>query len=124
MATAKKAATRKAAATSAAAKNVVAKGVTATKTDRARAAKPKQKLIRDSFTMPKDEYAAIDLLKQRAARLNRLVKKSELLRAGIGALNAMSDVAFLAAVKVIPNLKTGRPKHSKAAAVPAPGTRR
>ena len=79
------------------------------------AAKPKHKLVRDSFTIPKSEHAVLDALKQRAARLTRPAKKSEILRAGIGALNAMPDKAFLAALGTIPSLKTGRPTKPKAA---------
>lgn len=70
--------------------------------------KPKQ--IRDSFTMPKTEYAVLDELKARAASLTQAVKKSELLRAGIKALAAMTDANFLLALKVVPTIKTGRPK--------------
>lgn len=70
----------------------------------------RQKLVRDSFTIPKAEYALIGELKLRAQRLARPAKKSELLRAGIGALNAMSDKAFLAAIGAVPSLKTGRPR--------------
>lgn len=114
MATAKKSSLRKPAAANVAAKKAVAKSAAPVESERVGAAKAKVKLIRDSFTMPKDEYAAIDALKQRALSLARTVKKSELLRAGIGALKAMSDVAFLAAVKAIPSLKTGRPKRAKA----------
>lgn len=73
--------------------------------------KPKKpKLVRDSFTMPKDEYAALDALKLRAAKLARPAKKSEVLRAGVKALTALSDAAFLAALEVVPAIKTGRPK--------------
>lgn len=74
------------------------------------AARPKAKLVRDSFTIPKSEYVVLEGLKIRAANLTRPVKKSELLRAGIAALKAMSDVAFLAALSDVPSLKTGRPK--------------
>ncbi len=81
------------------------------------APKPKNKLVRDSFTIPKAEYALLEALKVRAANLTRPVKKSELLRAGIGALNGMSDKAFLAAVNAVPSLKTGRPSGSRAATV-------
>ena len=74
-------------------------------------AKPaKAKLVRDSFTIPKDEYQALDALKARALGLEQHVKKSELLRAGIQALSAMPDKAFLKAVRAVPTLKTGRPK--------------
>ena len=67
------------------------------------------KLVRDSFTIPKEEYAVLANLKQRAGQLGSPAKKSELLRAGIKALAAMQDVAFLAALKVVPSIKTGRP---------------
>ena len=70
----------------------------------------KPKLVRDSFTMPKDEYQVIDALKRRALGLEKQVRKSELLRAGIQALAAMSDRAFLKAIGEVPTLKTGRPK--------------
>jgi hypothetical protein len=73
------------------------------------APKPKLKLVRDSFTMPKVEYAGIEVLKQRAAKLARPVKKSELLRAGVKLLNALDDKALLAAVNAVPTIKTGRP---------------
>jgi hypothetical protein len=71
--------------------------------------KVKTKLVRDSFTMPKVEYASIDLLKHRAVSLAQPIKKSELLRAGVKALSAMSDKAFLSALKAVPTIKTGRP---------------
>jgi hypothetical protein len=70
----------------------------------------KLKQIRDSFNMPKAEYAVLDELKARAATLTQPVKKSELLRAGIKALAAMSDSGFLTALKDVPTIKTGRPK--------------
>ena len=70
----------------------------------------KPKLVRDSFTMPKDEYQVIDALKARALGLEKHVRKSELLRAGVQALSAMNDRAFLKAIGAVPTLKTGRPK--------------
>jgi outer membrane biosynthesis protein TonB len=72
----------------------------------------KPKLVRDSFTIPKPEYAVLDELKQRAGKLAHPAKKSELLRAGIKALAAMSDAALLSALKVVPTIKTGRPAKS------------
>ncbi|OZA05593.1 MAG: hypothetical protein B7X95_05815 [Methylophilaceae bacterium 17-44-8] len=74
-------------------------------------AKPeKVKMERDSFTMPKDEYAAIGLLKNRLNTLGHPVKKSELLRAGIKLLAAMSDNTLKLTMEKIPVIKTGRPK--------------
>jgi hypothetical protein len=73
----------------------------------AKARKPK--LVRDSFTMPKAEYAVIDDLKARSARLGQPAKKSEVLRAGIKLLAGLTDAALLAALGQVPALKTGRP---------------
>ncbi|HYW58835.1 MAG TPA: hypothetical protein VE934_17930 [Polaromonas sp.] len=69
----------------------------------------KPKLVRDSFTIPKAEFVVLEELKQRAAKLARPVKKSELLRAGIKAIAAMQDAAFLTALNNVPAIKTGRP---------------
>ena len=116
---AKKAAVRKTAVKKAAAKPVTKTAVkTAVKTAKtAQAAKPtkvkKPKLVRDSFTIPKDEYVVIESLKVRAGKLGQAVKKSELLRAGIKALAAMSDIQYKAALSNVPTIKTGRPKGSK-----------
>ena len=74
----------------------------------------KPKMVRDSFTFPKAEYAVLDALKLRAAKLGSPAKKTELLRAGVKAIAAMQDDAFLAALKVVPSLKTGRPAKAKA----------
>ena len=71
----------------------------------------KPKLVRDSFTIPKAEYTVMDDLKQRATKLAFPIKKSELLRAGIKALAAMPDQAFLAALQAVPAIKTGRPSN-------------
>ena len=88
-----------------------------TATKPAQASKPskvkKPKLVRDSFTMPKDEYVVIDSLKLRGGKLGQAVKKSELLRAGIKALAAMSDIQFKAALSNVPTIKTGRPTRAK-----------
>lgn len=69
----------------------------------------KPKLVRDSFTIPKAEYAVLEELKQRAALLTRPIKKSELLRAGIKLLASLPDADFLTALAKVPTIKTGRP---------------
>lgn len=77
------------------------------------AAKDKKiKLVRDSISIPKDEYVVLAELKLRAGKLSVPVKKTELIRAGIKALAAMPNAAFLSAVRAVPNLKTGRPAKS------------
>lgn len=71
---------------------------------------PKLKMERDSFTMPKTEYAQLYVLKERLIKLGQPSKKSELLRAGIMQLTAMTDAALKAAMGKVPAIKTGRPK--------------
>ena len=82
--------------------------VSVSKSEKAR----KPKLVRDSLTMPKAEYEVLALLKSRATSLQTFIKKTELIRAGIKSLAAMNDAEFLAAIKAVPSLKTGRPKQS------------
>jgi hypothetical protein len=76
----------------------------------ARPEKPKKpKLVRDSFTIPKAEYGVLEELKLRAAKLGQPARKSEVLRAGVKALAALSDEALLASLAAVPRVKTGRP---------------
>lgn len=98
-----------------ASKAVVAKPAKAPMASVSPEAKPKQKqkLIRDSFTIPKDEYLVLDALKQRALGAGRAAKKSEILRAGLAVLDGLSDAALVAALGAVPSLKTGRPKDAK-----------
>jgi hypothetical protein len=119
MPAAKKAAARAAAPAKKAAAKKPAASVAAAKLDQAdkpakadKARKPK--LVRDSFTIPKNEYTVLEDLKLRAAKLGRPVKKSEVLRAGVMALAGMGDAAFLASVTSVPAVKTGRPAKSAA----------
>lgn len=74
------------------------------------AKKPKQKLVRDSFTMPSNDFQLIDQLKHRALGFKRPTKKSELLRAGLHALNSLSDAKLKTALDALDPLKPGRPR--------------
>jgi len=116
--TRKSVATKKSTAKKTAVKKASAPPVTTKKTAKASATVQatkvkKAKLVRDSFTIPKSEYVVIGSLKKRAIASGQAVKKSELLRAGIKALAAMSDIQFKAALSNVPPIKTGRPKKSK-----------
>ena len=118
---AKKAAAEKAPASKPAIATKPAKAVAAVKPTKATEPKGKKpKLVRDSFTIPKDEYAVLDTLKDRATALAHPVKKSELLRAGLKVLAGLSDSALRSALQAVPSIKTGRPKAD--AAEPAPTT--
>lgn len=70
----------------------------------------KQKLVRDSFTMPQADFDRIAQLKSRALAFMRPAKKSELLRAGLHALAALDDTRLRAALDALAPLKPGRPK--------------
>ena len=109
---AKAPATKRTASKAIVAKPAASKPVAA-KPTKAEAKPKKPKLVRDSFTIPKDEYAGIDTLKERSVALGRPAKKSELLRAGLMALLAMSPNALHAALEAVPTIKTGRPKSDK-----------
>ncbi len=69
----------------------------------------KVKVVRDSFTIPKAEYAQIADMKKRAMGLGKEAKKSELIRAGLALLGATSDAFFTKTLASLPTLKTGRP---------------
>lgn len=75
-----------------------------------KAPKPKEKLVRDSFTMPQEDYALIAGLKHRALMFKRPTKKSELLRAGLHALQALPAATLREALDSLTPLKVGRPK--------------
>jgi len=75
-----------------------------------RPAKPVGKLVRDSFTMPQQDFDLIAALKKRALVFQRPAKKSELLRAGLQVLAALDDSRLKSALEALAAIKTGRPK--------------
>ncbi len=112
----KAAAGRKSAATQAPAKKPAAKAPDASKAKSApaRAEKPKKpKLVRDSFTMPEDEYALLARLKKSCVAAGFEIKKSELLRIGVSLLSGMDPKKLQAAQQSLPQLKAGRPKKNQ-----------
>ena len=79
--------------------------------DEARDKVRKAKLVRDSFTMPEQEYAVLGQVKKACIKAGFEIKKSELLRIGV-ALISQLDLATLQNVLAnLPQLKTGRPKN-------------
>jgi hypothetical protein len=67
-------------------------------------------LVRDSFTMPADDFKRIATLKARALKVQRPAKKSELLRAGLQVLEGLSAAALVEVLNRLVTLKPGRPK--------------
>lgn len=69
----------------------------------------REKVIRDSFTMPKHDFEKIAELKALCLKHGVVVKKSELLRAGLVALATLPEKKLLAVVASVEPVKTGRP---------------
>lgn len=76
-----------------------------------KAAAPKKvKVIRDSFSMPQDDYALIAKLKEKLLASGLQVKKSALLRAGLQLLDKSSALQLKRVISGLTPIKTGRPK--------------
>ncbi|MFZ6772663.1 hypothetical protein ACO0LB_08080 [Undibacterium sp. SXout7W] len=73
----------------------------------------KSKLIRDSFTMPEEEYAILGLVKKSCLKAGVDVKKSQLLRIGLLLLGEKDVPALKALIADLSPLKAGRPKKEK-----------
>jgi hypothetical protein len=73
---------------------------------------PKVKVVRDSFTMPQNDYAKLGELKQVCLKAGMQVKKSELLRAGLNELKKLSSAQLKKVISELEQIKTGRPKKS------------
>jgi hypothetical protein len=72
----------------------------------------KVKMVRDSYTMPENDYAKLAELKKTCLKAGVHVKKSELLRAGLNSLSKLPTATLLKTVEDLVKIKTGRPgKH-------------
>jgi hypothetical protein len=67
------------------------------------------KVVRDSFTMPEDDYALIDKTQRRFMRLAIMLNKGEILRAGLHALEQLSNAELKELSVKVEKVKTGRP---------------
>jgi len=90
-----------------AAKRVPRKAAATPARDTAPSARPV--LVRDSFTMPEQEYAVLADVKQACLRAGIDVKKSELLRIGVALLGQVDIATLKSVLAALPQLKTGRP---------------
>ncbi|MGV8891591.1 MAG: hypothetical protein ACOH2K_01290 [Burkholderiaceae bacterium] len=73
----------------------------------------KAKLVRDSFTMPEDEFAVLGKVKKASLKAGFEVKKSELLRIGVALVDQLSAAQLKIALASLVPLKAGRPKKDK-----------
>jgi hypothetical protein len=69
----------------------------------------KGKVIRDSVTMPVEDYERLGALKKKCLALGIAMKKSELLRAGLATLQRLSDEDLKRVLALVEKIKTGRP---------------
>ena len=70
----------------------------------------KVKVVRDSFTMPQNEYQKIAEIKAICLKAKLHVKKSEVLRAGLKLLAGLNVVQLKHALVSLEKIKTGRPQ--------------
>lgn len=89
------------------------KAPVASKVDTGKEKIKKQKLVRDSFTMPEDEYRILGEVKKACIKAGFEVKKSELLRVGVALIQKMDLPALKNVLAALPPLKAGRPKREK-----------
>jgi hypothetical protein len=68
-----------------------------------------QRVIRDSFTLPANDYAILSTLRERALKAGVHATKSELMRAGLQMLLGINEAEFLSALQRLEKIKTGRP---------------
>jgi hypothetical protein len=80
-----------------------------TRTAHARTIIVLEKVIRDSFTMPSRDYKKITQLREKCLKAGLSATKSEVLRAGLHALEGMSVEDFRRVVQSVEKVKTGRP---------------
>lgn len=72
----------------------------------------RKKVVRDSFTMPQNEYAKIAEIKAICLKAKMHVKKSEVLRAGLIKLAELNAAQLKHSLASLEKIKTGRPhKH-------------
>jgi len=93
-------------------KSAAKPSITTVPGESAKKQKHKIKVVRDSFTMPANEYARIAEIKEICAEAKMHVKKSEVLRAGLILLAELDTAQLKRAVGSLEKIKTGRPhKH-------------
>lgn len=74
------------------------------------------KVIRDTFSMPNAEYELIAKIKERCLEKKVVVSKSQVVRAGLALLEAVSDRQLLDVINKLTKVKAGRPVARRAAA--------
>ena len=70
---------------------------------------PKQKVVRDAFTMPVEDHELFAVIQKKCLSLGIVATKSEILRAGLKYLAEQDGEALEKIIRSVPKIKTGRP---------------
>ena len=70
---------------------------------------PIEKVTRDSFTLPSTDYEKIGQLRAKCLKIGLSLTKSEIMRAGLHALERLSAENLREVVESLEKVKTGRP---------------
>lgn len=74
---------------------------------------PEKKVIRDTFTMPSDDYELIAAIQERCLQSALNATRSEIVRAGLRMLHELPDENLTQALKAVEKIKSGRPPRKK-----------
>ena len=64
--------------------------------------------VKDTFSMPADEYGVIEKIRNKAARDGYIYSKSEIVRAALLALNALPQKDVMYQLSKVEKIKPGR----------------
>ena len=64
--------------------------------------------VRDTFSMPADEYAVIEKIRNKAAKEGYIYSKSEIVRGALLALNALPQKDVMYRLSTVERIKPGR----------------
>lgn len=67
------------------------------------------RVVRDSFSMPEAEYQTVAAVQKRMIKKERVVSKSEVMRAAFAVLNRLNDKELLEIFDSLPKVRPGRP---------------
>ncbi len=72
----------------------------------------KPKLVRDSFTIPADEYQILSVVKKQLTSEGLEVRKTEIVRIGLQLVSKLKTVSLKRRLNSLQKLKVGRPNKS------------
>jgi hypothetical protein len=67
------------------------------------------KVVRDSFSMPEAEYRTVAAVQKRMIKKEKVVSKSEVVRAAFAVLNKLNDKELVELFDSLPKVRPGRP---------------